>query len=92
MPKRNMEGYPINPTLEYERMLSYKEKHSMWYLFETLYWGIFLLSEGILLVKYVTAGMTLATFFGWSFILASIFVIIYGISMTLHLKLMKRYA
>jgi hypothetical protein len=87
--KRNLTNVmTIDPTLEYERMMSYKEKHSMWFLFETLYWGIYLLSEGVMLLK----GVSLAMFFGWSFVIGAIFVIVYGISMTLHLKLMKRYA
>jgi hypothetical protein len=30
----------IDPSLEYERMLSYKEKESMWVLYQTLFWGI----------------------------------------------------
>lgn len=81
----------LDPSMEYARMLSYKEKESMWILYKTLFWGIFMLSEAILLIKDVPQGLGVAIFFGWSLILLTIFTIVYGISVTLHLKLMKRY-
>jgi FtsH-binding integral membrane protein len=81
----------IDPSLEYERMLSYKEKESMWMIYKTLFWGIYMLAVAILLIKYVPNGLSLTMFFGWSTILLALFTIVYGISVTLHLKLMKRY-
>jgi hypothetical protein len=88
MPKKNM--MVIDPSLEYERMLSYKEKHGVWELYQTLFWSIYLLGIAVLLLKYVP-GISLATFFGWAIMLLAIFTIVYGASVELHLKLMKKY-
>jgi hypothetical protein len=89
MPKKNV--MMIDPSLEYERMLSYKEKHGAWELYKTLFWSIYMLGVAVLLLKYVPTGMGVATLFGWSIVLLAIFTIVYGASVELHLKLMKRY-
>ncbi len=89
MPKRNV--IMIDPTLEYERMLRYREKHAAWELFRTVFWSIYMLVIAILLVTDVPATLTLEAFFGWVFLLGALFTTIYGISMVLHLRLMRKY-
>ncbi len=81
----------VDPSMEFERMLSYKEKQGIWVMYQTLFWSIYLLSEAILLIKYVPEGMSVVMFSGWSLVMLALFTIIFGVSVTLHLKLMKRY-
>ncbi|MCL5405087.1 MAG: hypothetical protein M1125_04645 [Candidatus Marsarchaeota archaeon] len=82
----------IDPNMEYARRLHYNEKHSGWAIFRSIYWSIYIFVFGVLLYTLVPAGMGIAAFFGIAFMVLAIFVIVYGFSTSLHLKLMKRYA
>ncbi|MGC8648372.1 MAG: hypothetical protein ACP5SJ_02630 [Candidatus Micrarchaeia archaeon] len=82
----------IDPELQYDRMLHYKEKHSGWEIFKGVYWGVYVFILGVLLITKVPAQMAVPKFFGWALSLFAIFIIVYGFSMSLHYKLMKRYA
>ena len=88
--KRNV--ITIDPELSYKRHLHYQEKHSGWHIFRGVYWGIYLFILGLLLVALVPGTLGVAAFFGWALILLAFFVIIYGFTSSLHLKLMKKYA
>lgn len=79
----------IDPSMQYERMLHYKEKHSGWIIFNALYWGIYVFAIGILLLSGVVN--TLSGFFGWVLVLGAIFFIVHGFTNALHLKLMKHH-
>ncbi len=79
----------IDPSLQYERLLHYKEKHSGWIIFNSLYWGIFLFFIGSLLLAGVIS--TIYGFFGWLLVLGAIFVIVHGFATGLHLKLLKHH-
>ena len=86
----------IDPTLQYERRLRYMERHGGWEVFKMVFWGIYIFIIGIiLLIFYKTTGETTISvyaFFGWSLTLFAIFFILYGFSISLHLKLMRKYA
>jgi uncharacterized membrane protein len=91
MPKNKENVMTIDPSMEYERMLSYKEKESMWELYKAIFWSIYLLSIAVLLINYVPQWLSMNRFFGWALVLLAMFTIVYGISVTLHRKLMRRY-
>ena len=82
----------IDPTLQYARELHYKEKHSGWQIFKAVYWSIFIFVIGLMLATLVPQPMTIYNFLGFSLVILALFVILYGFSESLHMKLMKRYA
>lgn len=86
----------IDPTLQYERKLRYMEKHAGWEIFRMVFWGVYIFIIGlILLIFYKTAPqstISLYAFFGWALTLFAIFYILYGFAISLHLKLMRKYA
>ena len=81
----------IDPELWMNRNLHYQERQSGWKIFTSLYWSIYLLFVGALLIFYNPLGLSLTYFFGVSIFLLSLMLIIYGFATSLHFKLMKRY-
>lgn len=81
----------INPDMMYSRKLHHDEKHSGWHIFRSIFWAIYLFVIGAILYLAVPP-LTTPKFFGWTLIILAIFLVIYGFSKSLHLKLMKRYA
>ena len=101
MPKPNYKSAPrqvmvIDPTLQYERRLRYMEKHAGWEIFRMVFWGVYIFIIGLILLIFYkqspTTAINLYAFFGWGLTLFAIFYILYGFSMSLHLKLMRKYA
>jgi uncharacterized membrane protein HdeD (DUF308 family) len=83
----------IDPTLQMQRHLSYKEKESGWEVYRAVYWGIYVFIVGVLVLTALPTGVLNATsFIGWAMILLAMFVIVYGFVLSLHLKLMKKHA
>ncbi len=82
----------IDPELSYRRQLHYQERHSGWHIFRGIFWAIYLFMMGIFLITLVPQSLSIEGFFGWALVLLSLFVIVYGFSSSLHLKLMRRYA
>ncbi len=76
----------------YKRHLHYLEKHSGWHIFRGVFWGIYLFIIGLLLATVVPGTLTYPAFFGWSLIILSFFVVIYGFTTSMHHRLMKKYA
>lgn len=81
----------IDPDMMYARKLHHDEKHSGWHIFKSIFWAIYLFVMGAILYLAVPQ-LSISKFFGWALIILAIFLIIYGFSKSLHLKLMKRYA
>ena len=82
----------VDPSMQYSRMLHYKEKHSGWEIYKAVYWGIYFFILGLLLLSQGTSLSLLSGFFGWALLIFSLFVIVFGFAAALHLKLMKKYA
>ncbi|MGC8669956.1 MAG: hypothetical protein ACP5TL_02270 [Candidatus Micrarchaeia archaeon] len=80
----------IDPSMQYSRMLHYKEKHSGWEIFKALFWGIYILQLGMILMY--SQSINLVFFIGYVLVSFAFSFIIYGFSSALHLRLMKRYA
>ncbi len=89
MAERKKNVISIDPTMQYERMLHYKEKHSGWVIYKAIFWGVYIFILGALLLA--DTALTGAAFFGWAFVLFAIFFIINGFASSLHLKLMKKH-
>jgi hypothetical protein len=87
MAERKRNVITIDPTLQYERMLHYKEKHSGWIIYKSVFWGIYAFALGVLLLSQVVT--TVEGFLGWALMIGAIFVIVNGFAESLHLKLMK---
>ncbi len=82
----------VDPEMMYARKLHHDEKHSGWHIFKSVFWAIYLFVVGVILYTTVPSLMGVAQFFGWSLIILAIFLVVFGFSKSLHLKLMKRYA
>ncbi|MCL5122705.1 MAG: hypothetical protein M1279_01915 [Candidatus Marsarchaeota archaeon] len=82
----------VDPSMQYSRMLHYREKHSGWEIYKAVYWGIYFFILGLLLLSQGTSLSLLSGFFGWALLIFSLFVIVFGFAAALHLKLMKKYA
>ncbi len=89
--KRAKENVVLDPEPYMERMLHYKEKHSGWYIFQSIYVGIYLFIVGLLFILQDKLGFNTNYTLGTSFVVLSLMVIVYGFVMSLHTKLMKRY-
>ncbi len=81
----------VDPELWMNRNLHYQERQSGWKIFTSIYWSIYLLFVGGLLIFYNALGLTITYFFGIAMFLFSLMLIIYGFTTSLHFKLMKRY-
>ncbi len=82
----------VDPSMQYSRMLHYREKHSGWEIYKAVYWGIYFFILGLLLLSQGTSLSLLSGFFGWALLIFSLFMIVFGFAAALHLKLMKKYA
>ncbi len=86
----------IDPTLQYERRLKYMERHAGWEIFRMVFWGVYIFVMGLILLIFnrspPTPELSIYAFFGWGLTLFAIFYILYGFSISLHLKLMRKYA
>jgi uncharacterized membrane protein YjfL (UPF0719 family) len=77
----------------FDRMLGYQARHAGWIIFRSVYWALYLLLLGMLLLFYSiqNISISLQVFFGWAFSILAIMIIIYGAVEVLHHKLMKKY-
>ena len=74
-----------------ERMLHYRERHAGWYIFRSIYWGVYLFIVGVLLVLMDSLNYTTSDVVGTAFILLAVMIVVYGFVEALHNKLMKKY-
>ncbi len=86
----------IDPTLQYERRLKFNEKHAGWEVFKMVFWGTYILIMGLILLVFnsvqPTPIISFYAFFGWGLTLFAVYFMLYGLSISLHLKLMRKYA
>jgi polyferredoxin len=85
----------IDPTLQYQRRLRFMEKNASWETFKMVYWGFYVFVLGFILLMFnktpPTPTISVYAFFGWALTLFALFYIIYGFSLSLHTKLMRKY-
>ncbi len=81
----------VDPQLMMDRMLHYKERHNAWYVFRSVYWSLYLIAIGLLLVYYGQLGMTVNLFLGTALLIFAAMLILYGLMEALHHKLMRKY-
>ncbi|MGC8628738.1 MAG: hypothetical protein ACP5T4_00810 [Candidatus Micrarchaeia archaeon] len=79
---------------DFDRYLNYKAMHSGWITFRAIYWAIYLLLLGSLLIVNGETNLPIEwpVFYGIALVLLAIMVIIYGAAETLHHKMMRRHA
>ncbi|HVC58588.1 MAG TPA: hypothetical protein VND15_03895 [Candidatus Acidoferrales bacterium] len=75
-----------------QSMAVYQEKHGAWEVFKTFFWGIYLLVIGVVLTVLVPGVIGFTSFIGLAVVLAALFLIIFGFTASLHLKLVKKYS
>lgn len=91
MPKSEERVVVVDPKLLMQRMLHYRERHHAWHIFRTVYWSIYLLIMGVLLIYYTSLSISVNTLLGIAAILGAVMLIIFGLVESLHHKLMKKY-
>jgi len=74
----------------FDRVLEYNAKQSGWYIFRTIYWGIYLLFLSFLLIN-APASFSTSEFIGYAILLLAVMIIIYGIVEALHHNLMRKH-
>jgi len=84
---------PRESRSDFDRYLDYKARHSGWITFRSIYWAIYLLVIGALLIVNgkLSFPISWAMFFGVALVLLAVMVIIYGAAESLHHKLMRRH-
>ena len=86
----------IDPTMQYARRLRYMEVHGGWEVFKMIFWGTYVFMMGIILLAFyrTSPDQTISpyAFFGWALIIFAMFYIVYGFTLSLHYKLMRKYA
>ncbi len=86
----------IDPTMQYERRLRYMEKHAVWEIFKVVFWGIYVFIMGVILLIFNLAqpspNINVYAYFGYGLTIFAIFYILWGFAISLHLRLMRRYA
>jgi len=77
----------------FDKMMDFQAKHGAWIVFRSIYWAIYLLLLGALLLYYTARNITVSLqfFMGYAFSILAIMVILYGAAETLHYKLMRKY-
>ncbi len=81
------------PGDSFDRMLDFNVKHSGWIIFKAVYWAMYLLVLGVVLLFDSVHNVTipLETFAGLALSILAMMVIVFGFSEVLHHKLMRRY-
>jgi len=84
---------PRESRSDFDRYLDYKARHSGWITFRSIYWAIYLLVIGALLIVNgkLSFPISWAMFFGVALVLLAVMVIIYGAAESLHHKLMRKH-
>ena len=84
---------PKESRSDFDRYLDYKARHSGWITFRSIYWAIYLLVIGSLLIVNgkLSFPISWAMFLGVALVLLAVMVIIYGAAESLHHKLMRKH-
>jgi len=84
---------PRGSRSDFDRYLDYKARHSGWIAFRSVFWAIYLLVIGVLLIVNgrLSFPISWATFFGVALVLLAVMIVIYGVAELLHHKLMRKH-
>ena len=93
MPNQPKDGRTVvvDPKLVMQRYLQYRESHKGWHIFRTLYWSIYFIVMGVLLVYYNSIFSSATTFLGAASLVLAVMLILYGLTEALHHQLMRKY-
>ena len=93
MPNQQKDGRTIvvDPKLVMQRYLHYRESHKGGHIFRTLYWSIYFLVIGALLVYYNSIFSSATAFLGTASLVLAVMLILYGLTEALHHQLMRKY-
>jgi hypothetical protein len=90
MAERNV-TVTVDPSVQIRRHLQGRERESGWEVFKAIYWGIYSFALGLMLLLAVPRMLDITGFIGWALILLSMFVVVYGLVISLHLRLMRKH-
>ena len=82
---------PRESRSDFDRYLDYKARHGGWIIFRSVYWAIYLVVLGTLLIVSGSVPISGTIFFGVALELLAAMIIIYGAAEALHHKLMKKH-
>lgn len=91
MPKEKERIIAIDSSADWDRKLKYMEKQSGWEVFKSIYWGIYIFIVGFMALLMNAGVLTFSGIIGWAITILSVFVIIYGFVLSLHLKFLKKH-
>lgn len=74
-----------------KRMLHYRERHSGWYIFRSVYWAVYVFVIGYLFIAESVQNLPVGFMAGSALVILSVAIVLYGFASALHLKLMKKY-
>ncbi len=74
-----------------ERWLSYREKHASLNVFACVYWAIYALVVGFMIIATAYNGANLVVIVGLSMVLFAFFLVIYGLVIAMHHRLMRKH-
>lgn len=80
----------IDSSIDWERQLEMMEKRSGFEIFNSIYWGLYLFTLGLLLLSGRNLSDKLLV--GISVTILAVFVIVYGFVLSLHYKFLKKHA
>jgi hypothetical protein len=81
----------VDPKLLMERMLQYRERHRGWHIFRALFWSIYFIIIGVLLVYYNYIFTSVTLFLGTAFLVFAVMLILYGLTEALHHQFMRKF-
>ena len=84
---------PRESRSDFDRYLDYKARHGGWIIFRSVYWAIYLVVLGALLIVNGSGSVLISgtIFFGVALELLAVMIIIYGAAEVLHHRLMKKH-
>jgi hypothetical protein len=81
----------IDSSIDWDRKLKYMEKQSGRAVFRSIYWGIYVFMVGFMVLLLNAGLIGVTALVGWAVTVLSIFVIVYGFVISLHLKFAKKH-
>ena len=81
----------VDPSVQMMKHLQARERESGWEVYKAIYWSIYLFVLGLMLLTSVPGVLDIYGFIGWALLLLSMFIVVYGLVISLHLRLMRKH-